>query len=132
MNYKYIILDFGNVIVTSTMGNWDITPTFLKLIDMNKIDIAKLKEVRNNYKDILSEKVVTLDEEYDMFFRFYNNILSNINYPNYSEKIAKEIAYDRVYNNDRYTLCYCILKTSIKNKKLYIFTQQRTPFLWGF
>ena len=30
------------------------------------------------------------------------------------------------------TICYCILKTSIKNKKLYIFTQQRTPFLWGF
>ena len=41
MKYKYIILDFGNVLVTPTTGNWDITPKFLKLIDVDKINIDK-------------------------------------------------------------------------------------------
>ena len=46
------------------------------------------------------------DEEYDMFIRFYDSILSNINYPNYNKKIAEEIAYDRTYNNTKYTYFY--------------------------
>ena len=43
MNYKYTILDFGKVIVKPTTGNWDITPKFLELIDINKIDVDKFK-----------------------------------------------------------------------------------------
>ena len=107
--YKYIILDFGGVIVTPTTGNWDITPKFLELIDFNSLDKNKLKEVREKYKDILSEKVETLEEEYDMFFRFYDGILSEVNCPNYSKEIVKEIAYDRTYNNTKYTLCNNII-----------------------
>ena len=40
---KYIILDFGKVLAYPTTGNWDITPKFLELIDINKIDMNKLK-----------------------------------------------------------------------------------------
>ena len=46
MNYKYIILDFGNVVVAPTIGNWDITPKFIELIDINKMDIDKFKKLR--------------------------------------------------------------------------------------
>lgn len=33
---KYIILDFGGVLVYPPTGNWTITPKFLELIDKNK------------------------------------------------------------------------------------------------
>ena len=101
MQYKYIVLDFGKVIAAPTTGNWDITPKFLELIDINKIDINKLKELRNEYGSILSEKIVTLEEEYDMFVRFYEPILKEFGY---SKDIAEKIAYDRTYHFDKYTL----------------------------
>lgn len=101
MNYKYIILDFGKVIAAPTTGNWDITPKFLELIDINKMDMEEFKRLRIKYQDILSENIATLEEEYDMFFRFYNGILSNFKY---SEDISKQIAYDRTYNFNKYTL----------------------------
>ncbi len=101
MNYKYIILDFGKVIAAPTTGHWDITPKFLELIDINKFDMEKFKLLRKKYQDILSEKVTNLEEEYNMFFRFYNGILSELNY---SQDISKKIAYNRTYNFDKYTI----------------------------
>ena len=68
MNYKYIILDFGKVIASPTTGNWDITPKFLELIDINTIDKEKFKELKKEYGNILSEKVVTLEEEYNILY----------------------------------------------------------------
>ena len=118
MNYKYIILDFGNVIAFPSTGNWDITPKFLELIDINKLDKTKLKEIREKYKDILSEKIVTLEEEYDMFLRFYDVILGEINYPNHNH-IALEIAYDRTYNFDKYRLFNNINEELIRLKEKY-------------
>ena len=101
MNYNYIVLDFGKVIAAPTTGNWDITPNFLELIDVTKIDIEKFKLLRKKYECILSEKVTTLEEEYNMFVRFYDGILSEFNY---SKDIVEIIAYDRTYNFDKYTL----------------------------
>ena len=68
MNYKYIILDFGKVIASPTTGNGDITPKFLELIDINTIDKEKFKELKKEYGNILSEKVVTLEEEYNILY----------------------------------------------------------------
>ena len=119
MNYKYIVLDFGNVLVTPTTGDWHITPKFLELIDINKIDMDKYNEVLKKYSYLLSEKLLTQEEEYDMFIRFYDNILSNIDYPNYNKEIVKEIAYDRTYNNTKYTLCNNIINELTELKKKY-------------
>ena len=69
MKTKYIILDFGKVLGYPTTGNWDITPRLLELIDINKLDIEKLKQKRNQYNYILSEKIETLEQEYDMYLR---------------------------------------------------------------
>lgn len=101
MNYKYIALDFGKVIAAPTTGNWDITPKFLELIDINKIDIDKFKKLRKEYGSILLEKITTLEEEYNMFVRFYELIIKEFGY---SKDIAEIIAYDRTYNFDKYTL----------------------------
>ena len=104
MNYKYIVLDFGNVLVRPTSNDWNIIPKFLELVDINKIDNNLLKEALNKYSYLLSEKLITLEEEYDMFCRYYKGILDYINYPN-NETISKLIAYNRTYKNDKYTLC---------------------------
>ena len=99
---KYIILDFGKVLAYPTTGNWHITPKFIELIDLKKIDINILKKSFNKYKEILNEKIVNLEEEYNMFLRFYDNVLSECNYPNYTIKVSEEIAYNRTYENDKY------------------------------
>ena len=118
MKYKYVVLDFGNVLVTPTTGSWHITPKFLELIDINTIDINALKEAINKYNYMLSEKLITLEEEYDMFTRYYDSLLSEIEYPN-NKQIAEEIAYDRTYKNDKYRLCDNIIEELSKLKDNY-------------
>ncbi|MEE3343416.1 MAG: HAD-IA family hydrolase [Bacilli bacterium] len=123
MNYKYIILDFGKVIAGPATGHWDITPKYIELI--KDIDVDKYEKVRKKYGDILSEKVTTLEEEYNMFFKFYNGILSDLNIPNYDKTIAEEIAYDRTYNYSKYTLydnIYNELDSLKKDYKLIMLT----------
>ena len=123
MNYKYIILDFGKVIAGPATGHWDITPKYIELI--KDIDVDKYEQVRKKYGDILSGKVTTLEEEYDMFFKFYNGILSELNIPNYDKAIAEEIAYDRTYNYSKYTLydnIYNELDSLKKDYKLIMLT----------
>ena len=122
MNYKYIILDFGKVIAKPTTGNWDITPKFLEFIDIKKIDIEKLKELRKKYDSILSEKVTTLEEEFNMFVRFYESILKVFDI---SKEIIEKISYDRTYNFDKYTLydnIYDELKSLKEKYKLNLLT----------
>ena len=35
---KYVLLDFGKVLAFPTTGNWNVTPKFLEIVDMNRID----------------------------------------------------------------------------------------------
>lgn len=114
MKTKYIILDFGKVLGYPTTGNWDITPRLLELIDINKLDIEKLKQKRNQYNYILSEKIETLEQEYDMYLRYYSNILTNID-----KKIIEEISYDRTYNDTKYKLYDDVLETLTNLKQNY-------------
>lgn len=104
MNYKYIILDFGKVIAGPFYNEWDFTPTFLKYVDISKLDMNKYKSVRDKYIHILYEKIINLDEEYDMFIRFFTLLFNDLNLPNINEEKIKEIAFDRTYKNDKYTL----------------------------
>lgn len=119
MNYKYIILDFGNVLVTPTTGDWNITPKFLELIDMDLIDDNNLKESLKKYSYFLGEKLITQDEEFDMFTRYYDSILTDIKYPKYNKELVKEIAYDRTYHNDKYTICSNIVEELTRLKERY-------------
>ena len=114
----YIVLDFGNVIVTPTTGNWFITPKFLELVDTSKIDIENLKIIMKDHQYLLGEKLITLEEEFDMFTRYYTGILKDLNYPNY-QNIAKEIAKNRTYNTDKYTLCPNIVEELSNLSKKY-------------
>lgn len=114
--YKYIILDFGGVIVTPTTGYWDITPKFLELIDIDLLDKNLLKEKIKKYSYIKSEKIISLEEEYDMFNRFYTNVLSDFNI---SKDVINDIAYDRVYGFDKYKLYDNVVDELNKLKEKY-------------
>lgn len=105
MKYQYLILDFGNVIAMAATGDWHVTPKFLELMDMKLIDSSSLQEAIKKSSYLLSEKMTTLEEEYDMFLRFYDSILQEISYPKYSKKLVEEIAYDRTYRHGKYQLC---------------------------
>lgn len=100
---KYVILDFGKVIAGPTTGDWFMTPCFLKNIDINLIDKDKFKEALNKYGHFKDLKITTLEEEYNAFYKLYSNALKEINYPKYSDEIAKNIAYNFTYENDKYT-----------------------------
>lgn len=102
MKIKYLILDFGMVLAYPTTGQWFITPKFLELIDINKINKLALKGAMEKYDYIISKKVTTLDEEYDMFYEFYTNILKEVNYTEYSDSILDKIAYNITYEDDKY------------------------------
>lgn len=117
--YKYIVLDFGNVVVTPTTGDWNITPKFQELIDMNKIDELELDNAIMKYAYMFGEKMDTLEQEYDMFKRYYDRVLKKVKYPYYSEKIVDDIAYDRTYKHDKYTLCDNIYDELSKLKEKY-------------
>ena len=91
--------------VTPSTGDWNLTPKFHELIDVSLLDKDKLKEAINRNRSVLSEKLLTQEEEFDMFTRFYHGFLSELNIPEYNKSIAEEIAKDRTYKNDKYTIC---------------------------
>lgn len=98
---KYLILDFGKVLAYPTTGDWFITPLFLELIDMNKINREEILKVMNSYNDILSRKAITLKEEYNIFYDFYKSVFKTINY-DVEESIIDKLAYDFTYKDSKY------------------------------
>ena len=131
MKHKYLILDFGKVIASPTTGHWDITPKFLELIDINSFDKEKFMEIRKKYSKILSEKITNLEEEYDMFLRFYGGILGEMNYSN---EIIKQIAFDRTYKNEKYSLYNNIIEELeyLKDKYILILLSDSWPSVINF
>ncbi len=110
---KYVIFDYGKVLGYPKSGNWFITPKFLELI--NNMDIGKIKEAVAINKYLVRDDlpIKTLEQEYDMFSKFYSNVLDEIGL---DKELAKDIAFDKVYNNSEYAL-YNDVKDSLKKLK---------------
>lgn len=117
---KYVILDFGKVLVAPTTGDWFMTPCFLENIDINLIDKNKFKEALGKYGYIKDGIITTLEEEYECFYNFYSKVLKEINYPKYSDDIVKKIANNFTYQNDKYTFYNNIEKELEKLSQKYI------------
>lgn len=101
---KYIILDFGKVIAAPTTGSWFITPKFIELVDMSMIDVNLFNEKVKLFGNILSKKVKTYEEEYLMFFKFYDSILRSLDYPNLTKELIQKLAMDITYESTKYTM----------------------------
>lgn len=113
---KYIIFDFGKVLGYPKTGAWFITPKFLELVQ--DIDIEVLKETLSKNKKLVRDDmpIKNLDEEYDMFVRFYSNILEDLGL---DKELSKEIAYDKVYDNSEYELYGDVIDTLTNLKEEY-------------
>jgi len=98
---KYLILDFGKVLAYPKTGDWFITPLFLELIDMNKLNKEDILKAMNNHNDILSRKAITLEEEYNLFYDFYKSTFFDLNYP-VSEEVLSSLARDFTYTDNKY------------------------------
>lgn len=113
---KYIIFDFGKVLGYPKTGFWRITPKFLELVNDFDLDILKESYIKN--KELVKDDmpIKNLDEEYDMFVRFYSNVLEDLSM---DKDLAKEIAYDKVYNNSEYELYDDVIDNLTKLKEDY-------------
>ncbi|MBR5662483.1 MAG: HAD-IA family hydrolase [Bacilli bacterium] len=136
MKYKYVVVDFGKVLAVPPTGNWYLTPKFLELVGMDEIDQENfddiLKEHRQKLLDIIDVK--TLDEEYEMFYKFYYNFLKDLKYQGDIENVSKEIAYDRVYSTTKYKLCDNLFNEldNLKNKYKLIMLTDNYPDIVDF
>ncbi len=83
---KYIIFDFGGVLVYPTTGNWHITPKLLELIDIDKLDKEKAISNIKLYQNIIdcSLKIETIKDEYNAMVEFYDNVFKD-SYSEYSK-----------------------------------------------
>ena len=102
MNFKYIIFDFGKVLGYPKSGKWFLTPKFMSFLSNLNIDMNKVKDVISENKYLVKDDlpIKTLEEEYNKFINFYSNVLTGLGL---NKDMAKEIAYDKVYNNNEYS-----------------------------
>ena len=114
---KYIILDFGKVIAGPTTGDWFITPAFIEKVDMSLIDKDAFQESIKNNSELKDGVIKTLEEEYDAFYELYKLALKDIGYKDY--EVSKEIAYNFVYENDKYKFYKNVAKQIRKLKENY-------------
>lgn len=103
MNLKYIIFDFGKVLGYPISGKWFLTQKFMSFLSNLNMDMNKVKDVISENKYLVKDDlpIKTLEEEYNMFISFYSNILDGLGL---NKDMAKEIAFDKVYNNSEYLL----------------------------
>lgn len=97
---KNLFFDVGSTLHYPVTKNWFITPNFFNIvgdIDKNLVELAI-----NHNKHLLDERNISTEvEEYEMFCKFYANILKDINYSNITTEIINKLAYDCVYNDEK-------------------------------
>ena len=120
MNYKYLILDFGNVLAYPVTGNWFITERFMDLIDMKMIDNNKLYQAIHKYGYILSRNAITLEDEEKIFYDFYKCILKEINYQIVNDNVIKELSNYFTYNLDKYKIYEDVVDSLDRLSKCYV------------
>lgn len=95
-----LFFDVGSTLHHPLTGNWFITPNFFNILGYIDLDIV-LDSIKNSFHLLDEREINTEDEEFDMFCKFYFNVLKCMNYKNISSEIIQALAYDNVYNNNK-------------------------------
>ena len=115
---KNLFFDVGRTLIKPKSGNWFITPNFYNIVgDMDKELLEKA--IKRNLHLLDERDILTEDEEYDMFCKFYLNVLENVRYREISEKVVNALAYDCVYNDDKFIFYPDVKKELTKLSKEY-------------
>lgn len=96
---KYLILDMGRVLVEPASGDWLITNTFIKNVNIAQLDKTKLDEAIQNSRYLLDGKAKNMEEEYKIIMEFYKTVFQKINY-NIPDENLKNIVDNFVYDKD--------------------------------
>ena len=85
------------------------------ITDTSDIDTNLFKENIDKNKFLLDERNINTEEqEFEMFSKFYYNVLKDFNYSNITTEIIQNLAYDCVYNDDKFVF-YKEVKRELKN-----------------
>ena len=115
---KNLFFDVGRTLIKPKSGNWFITPNFYNIVgDMDKELLEKA--IKRNLHLLDERNILTEDQEYDMFCKFYLNVLENVRYREISEKVVNALAYDCVYNDDKFIFYPDVKKELTKLSKEY-------------
>ena len=123
---KNIIFDNGGVLSVPKTGHWFITPNFWNILGIEeKENIDNIKKTMKEFIYLLTQEPKTELEEYKMFKDFYYQVLNKINYKNLNENTINSLAWDNVYNDDKYIFFEDVddeLKKLSKEYNLYMIT----------
>lgn len=109
---KNLFFDVGSTLLYPRTQNWFIPPNYAKIL--NNIDKEDLKKSISKNKYLLDERNInTEEEEFEMFSKFYLNVLNDLKYPNISQDIIQKLAYDCVYNDKKF-IFYKEVKRELK------------------
>lgn len=103
-NIKYIIFDYGDVLVYPITGNWFITTNFYDVINKDEFNLEKFNESVAKASSIISKKMMTEADEEKAFVEVYRTILNNLDLDLNVDSAAKKLAYDFVYSNNKHSL----------------------------
>ncbi len=119
-----LFFDVGSTLHHPITGNWFITPNFYSILG-NIDEELVLDAIEKSYFLLDERSINTEAEEYDMFCKFYFNVLKELKYNNIEPEIIQALAYDNVYNNSKvefYPEVKKMLKRLSKEYDLYIIT----------
>lgn len=119
---KNLFFDVGRTLLYPKTQNWFIPPNYNNIL--NNVTLKELKKSTEKHKYLLDERHInTEEEEFEMFSKFYLYVLKDINYPNITGQIIQNLAYDCVYNDDKF-IFYKEVKDELislsKNYNLYV------------
>ena len=119
---KNLFFDVGRTLLYPKTQNWFIPPNYNNIL--NNVTLKELKKSTEKHKYLLDERHInTEEEEFEMFSKFYLYVLKDLNYPDINQQVIQNIAYDCVYNDDKF-IFYKEVKDELislsKNYNLYV------------
>lgn len=110
---KNLFFDVGSTLLYPKTKEWFIPPNYKKIL--GDIDTNLFKENIDKNKFLLDERNINTEEqEFEMFSKFYYNVLKDFNYSNITTEKIRNLAYDCVYNDDKFVF-YKEVKRELKN-----------------
>lgn len=119
MIIKNIIFDIGGVLAESKSGHWFITPNFWNILDKKYINEKELRNSLKKYLYLQTQEPKNELEEYKMFANYYYQVLKEINYPFIDKDLANKLAYDFVYNDEKFVFYMDVKENLIRLSQFY-------------
>ena len=110
---KNLFFDVGSTLLYPKTKEWFIPPNYKKILGNIDTNLFK-KSIHKNIFLLDERNISTEEQEFEMFSKFYYNVLKDFNYSNITTEKIRNLAYDCVYNDDKF-IFYKEVKRELKN-----------------